>query len=755
MSVSIAMSMPARAESDTQAPQLLSLTVGPPVDVSAGAAVVVVSAHLTDDLSGVASGTLAVNRPVAGNSPPGGPLTRVSGTPLDGVFQWSVSIPQFSAAGIYELALTVFDASGNGLTYLHEALGEAGFPNTLQVTGTSDTQAPQLLSLSFSPPSVDVSGGPTVVVASARMTDDRSGVGSAILSVNRSGPGNSPQAGPVTLVSGTPLDGVFQWSLTIPQYSVSGSYPVAVVIADASGNRRTYLEDELADDGFPNEIQVSGTSDTQAPQLLSLSVGPPVDVSAGAAVVVVSARLTDDLSGVASGTLAVNRPVAGNSPPGGPLTRVSGTPLDGVFQWSVSIPQFSAAGTYELALTVIDASGNRLSYLHEALGAAGFPNTLQVTANFYATRTVLSSSRNPSATGDAVMLQASVSPLSSSSSMPSGSVSFVDGATSLGTAPVVGGVAQLSVATLGAGSHSITAAYSGDAVFAASTSSPLTQVTFTPSAIASPTSGSSGALISVTGDGWNPSGDSVALHFTSGPDVGSATVDSAGHVDGSISVGADEALGSNPIILTQGTLTTSAPFTVVAAGTIPAAPVIGSATSGNAAGIVSYTAGADGGSSVTAFTVTCASSNGGALGSASALTNPITVSGLTNGKSYTCTVTATNSVGTSAPSAASNAFVPATVPTAPRSVVASSRNTGAVVSFAAPVSDGGSAIVAYIVTCASSNGGVTKSAFGAGSPITVSGLTNGKSYTCTVTATNSVGTGPASPSSSAFVPAPS
>ncbi|MCU1464962.1 MAG: hypothetical protein JWM72_890, partial [Actinomycetia bacterium] len=43
----------------------------------------------------------------------------------------------------------------------------------------SDTQAPQLLSLSFSPPSVDVSSGAAVVVVSARMTDDLSGVATA------------------------------------------------------------------------------------------------------------------------------------------------------------------------------------------------------------------------------------------------------------------------------------------------------------------------------------------------------------------------------------------------------------------------------------------------------------------------------------------------------------------------------------------------------------------------------------------------
>jgi hypothetical protein len=45
-------------------------------------------------------------------------------------------------------------------------------------------------------------------------------------------------------------------------------------------------------------------------------------------------------------------------------------------------------------------------------------------------------------------------------------------------------------------------------------------------------------------------------------------------------------------------------------------------------------------------------------------------------------------------------------------------------------------------SCASTNGGVTKTKSGAASPITVSGLTVGKSYKCLVNATNSRGTGP-------------
>jgi alpha-tubulin suppressor-like RCC1 family protein len=85
----------------------------------------------------------------------------------------------------------------------------------------------------------------------------------------------------------------------------------------------------------------------------------------------------------------------------------------------------------------------------------------------------------------------------------------------------------------------------------------------------------------------------------------------------------------------------------------------------------------------------------------------------------------------------------ATKPAAPTSVVAVAGDTLATVSFIAP-NDGGSAINGYTVT--SNPSGLTGT--GSTSPITVNGLTNGTSYTFTVTATNGQGTGPATASNS-------
>ena len=113
-----------------------------------------------------------------------------------------------------------------------------------------------------------------------------------------------------------------------------------------------------------------------------------------------------------------------------------------------------------------------------------------------------------------------------------------------------------------------------------------------------------------------------------------------------------------------------------------------------------------------------------------------------------CTVTATNSAGSASATSAATATVAGSVPGAPTGVTATGGNTQASVAFTAS-STGGPAITSYTVT--SSPGGFTAS--GSASPLTVTGLTNGTSYTFTVTATNSLGTGPASSASNAVIPA--
>jgi hypothetical protein len=91
------------------------------------------------------------------------------------------------------------------------------------------------------------------------------------------------------------------------------------------------------------------------------------------------------------------------------------------------------------------------------------------------TSTTLTSSLNPSVFGNSVTFTAAVA-LGGGSGIPTGSVSFFDGSTFLNAAPLNGAsIATYTISTLTAGSHSITASYSGDSNFLASQSNPITQ----------------------------------------------------------------------------------------------------------------------------------------------------------------------------------------------------------------------------------------------------------------------------------------
>ena len=159
-------------------------------------------------------------------------------------------------------------------------------------------------------------------------------------------------------------------------------------------------------------------------------------------------------------------------------------------------------------------------------------------------------------------------------------------------------------------------------------------------------------------------------------------------------------------------------------------------------------------SGITSYAVAAAPTTGAAATTliVSGNVDSAVVGGLQNGTTYVVTVTADNTIGASSPS--TSVSVTPGVPGAPTDAKATAGNASASVSFTAPASDGGAAISGYTVTAIDgtnpAHGG--QSASGSASPITVSGLTNGDSYTFTVTATNADGTGAASAPSNAVTP---
>ncbi len=103
-------------------------------------------------------------------------------------------------------------------------------------------------------------------------------------------------------------------------------------------------------------------------------------------------------------------------------------------------------------------------------------NTVSQVVNQDSTTTTLGSSANPSAFGQSVTFTATVSANSPGINTPTGTVTFLDGMTPIGTGTLSGGVATFSTTSLSVATHSITAAYGGDANDQSSTSSALGQV---------------------------------------------------------------------------------------------------------------------------------------------------------------------------------------------------------------------------------------------------------------------------------------
>ena len=134
-----------------------------------------------------------------------------------------------------------------------------------------------------------------------------------------------------------------------------------------------------------------------------------------------------------------------------------------------------SSNSAQISTSSLSVSSHSITAVYS--GATDFASStsavLAQTINPISTTTAVSSSVNPAIAGQAVTFTATIQPGAGNSA--TGTVTFMDGSTTLGTATAASNSAQLSVSTLGVGTHSITAVYSGSATFAGSTSSALTE----------------------------------------------------------------------------------------------------------------------------------------------------------------------------------------------------------------------------------------------------------------------------------------
>jgi Bacterial Ig-like domain (group 3)/Autotransporter beta-domain len=163
--------------------------------------------------------------------------------------------------------------------------------------------------------------------------------------------------------------------------------------------------------------------------------------------------------------------VSASGTPTGNVTFKDGTTVLGTGTLS------GGTATLSTAALAVGSHSITATYPGDTNFAGSTSPVLTQTVSQSATTTTITSSLNPSEVGKSVTFTAT---LSSGGGTPTGTVTFKDGASVLGTGTLSSGIATFTTSSLTLGSHTITANYAGATNFAASVSATLIQAVNTP-----------------------------------------------------------------------------------------------------------------------------------------------------------------------------------------------------------------------------------------------------------------------------------
>ncbi len=265
-------------------------------------------------------------------------------------------------------------------------------------------------------------------------------------------------------------DGTFQAAATTPM-QLNYNLPGNIALADLDGDGKADLVVTVDDPTSGTGIAVAkgnGDGTFQPPvffstTLQSLTLAKPVPGSVQIADLNGDGNLDVVYSNANYGTIGVLYNTGANAF------------AAGMFYDPVEYP--AGANVYSLALADVNQDGA----VDVVMADEDFAG-VTVLLNASGSSSTLASSVNPAIVSQSVTFTATLAAkVRGVTAIPTGSVTFMDGSTALGTVPLNGGLATLTTATLAIGTHTITAQYAGDSNFHSSTSTAVSElVTATP-----------------------------------------------------------------------------------------------------------------------------------------------------------------------------------------------------------------------------------------------------------------------------------
>ncbi len=280
---------------------------------------------------------------------------------------------------------------------------------------------------------------------------------------------------PTITVSASDSNPVLGASVTFTATLVGGASPTGTVTfkngstalgtGSVSGTTAAFSTTALSVGVHSITAEYSGDGNNAA----ATSAAVTVTVGQVAPTVTVSAS---DSNPVLGASVTFTASLAGGASPTGSVTFKNGSTTLGTGTVSGTTAAFSTAA---LAVGVHSITAE---YSGDGNNAAAVSAAVTVTVGQVAPTVTVSASNSNPVLGASVTFTASLA----GGASPTGSITFKNGSTTLGTGSVSGTTATFSTAALSVGAHSITAEYSGDSNNAAATSSAVT-VTVAASAI--------------------------------------------------------------------------------------------------------------------------------------------------------------------------------------------------------------------------------------------------------------------------------